>query len=469
MLCCVLLSGLLSCGKLLPSTTTPPATTTTPPVTTTTTTVDRQALKASLLTAAQEQTSGDFPSATDWLLHWGLSGFDNYKLLSIESGYDFYFIGDVPPALQTAQSLVSFFCEYFADTVDFDDSDELTGTLIDCYLAAVGDKYAHYMDQEAFADHLAGMSGTYTGIGVSVIYDKIALTLEIVTVFQDSPAEQAGIMSGDFIIAVEGETVVSLGYAEAINRIRGEADTEVTLTLRRGETELTVTCTRAEITEQTVTYRLIEQDDVRLGYVHLSQFNELTYEQFVEAVETLAAAEVAGFIFDVRGNPGGLLSSILDVLDYLLPDGYPLARYLYYDGQVNTDTGDDDHVLTLPMVVLCNQYTASAGELFTSALQDYAAEGLTEAVVVGITTYGKGTMQGLFEFIDGTALTISIGYYNPPFSDNYEGVGVAPDQSVSLPEELAGVGIHRLSYEEDLQLQAAVAVFTSAPTGGATH
>lgn len=408
---------------------------------------------AELLLSGAEAAEGTKSSVTDWILSWGFDGFWDDKLLAVEQVYDYYYVGDIPDHLTVARTLVSLFCEYLLADTDLSDVDDVTDAFITCYLEAVGDKYAYYMDRESYASYSSDVSGVYEGIGVSAVFDSTLGGIEVVSVFEGSPAEEAGLLVGDVIVAVEGNTVRELGYYEAIDRIRGEAGTYVRITVSRGGEELDFTCQRRQVTEETVVWRM--QTD-RIGYVRISTFSEVTAAQFKTAVDQLVSLGAESLVFDLRSNSGGLLSSILEILDYLLADGYPLANYFYYDGSTDADLGGDGHSVDLPFAVLCNAYTASAAELFTSALKDYDEKGLADATVVGTRTYGKGMMQTLIAFVDDTAMTVSIAYYQPPYSPNYEGVGVLPHHTVHLAEGLENVNVGKLTPEEDTQLAKAV-------------
>ena len=162
---------------------------------------------------------------------------------------------------------------------------------------------------------------------------------------------------------------------------------------------------------------------------------------------------VEKLVFDVRYNPGGSLDSVLTILDYLLPEG-PMIRIAYANGKEQIYYSDASE-FDLPMAVLVSGNTASAGELFTAALKDYG-----KAPVIGTQTYGKGTMQSLFEIGDGSLISISVAYYNPPISDNYDGVGITPDIVIDLTEEQKQVSIYKISDLDDPQMQTAIAVLS---------
>jgi len=183
----------------------------------------------------------------------------------------------------------------------------------------------------------------------------------------------------------------------------------------------------------------------------IQSFDLITPEQFFSAMDDLLAQGAEGFIFDLRYNPGGDLSSITKILDYLLPEG-PIIRIHYKSGEEEVMKSDANY-LNMPLAVLINGRTASAAELFSAAIKDYEL-----GTLVGTTTYGKGTMQATMPLEDNSAVVISIAKYNPPFSDNYDGVGIAPDVEVELDEELQKVNRFKIADIDDNQLQTAIAV-----------
>jgi carboxyl-terminal processing protease len=239
--------------------------------------------------------------------------------------------------------------------------------------------------------------------------------------------------------------------------IRGEAGSAVVLSVLRGDTALTLTAVRANYSPQTVYAEAVMQDGQLFGYVRIVEFLSVqtTYNQFKNAVDGLIAQNVQGFIFDVRDNSGGDLNAILYILDYLLPEG-PLV-HMYYAGREKPVTySSDASEIDLPMVVLANENTASAAELFTSALRDYE-----KAEVIGKKTFGKGCGQSGTMFSDGSVAFITTFLYNPPYSEGYDGIGIYPDHEVTLAEEWTNKNLFLVPHEEDAQLMKAVEVITS--------
>lgn len=322
--------------------------------------------------------------------------------------------------------------------------------VIDAYVASV-DKYGAYLTPEEYAERIADNNAEVDGIGVHVIYNAEYSCIEIVNVMPESPAEKAGLLPGDLIVTIEGQPVQELGYYPAIDLVKGERGTNVSLIVRRGEAyaeSLEFSVMRDKVTEQTVLHRVTETD-AKIGYIRILSFDKGTVGQFTEAVEDLKAKGCEKLVLDVRNNPGGLLNSVTAILDYILPEG-PIVRLISKDGTVET-IDSDEKCLDMEMIVICNGSTASAGELFTSAIKDYGL-----AKVIGTVTYGKGTVQQIRPLPDGDALSISYKMYSPPVSDNYEGIGITPDIIVEMEDNVANINIYKLSETEDTQLRRAI-------------
>ncbi len=383
-----------------------------------------------------------------YLSDFGITHFDKSKFLWIELKFDDYFNlkGGLPSVSEHAKLTAKDFLENYYDTIDLNNRSAVTNALITCYVNAIGDKYSIYRTPSEHETYDTDMSGKFGGIGVVIEYDHIEETLRVTTVYIDSPAEAAGIQPGDYIQGVNGKTTETVGYLNVINYVRGEIGSTVTVTVKRGEELIDFDVTRAEIEEKTVAYTI---DEDNFGYVQIVGFKANTYSQFVEAIDALEAAKVDGVIFDLRGNPGGYVDAVCNMLSYLIPSGHTIVTY-QYKGQMasgiksNTDihpTKTDpedpkkplkaDHTYNVPMVVLCDEYTASAGELFTAAIRDYTLAGLLNGVTVGHKTYGKGIMQSSWSYYDSSSITMTVAYYNPPSGINYHGEGIKPDREVT--------------------------------------
>ncbi len=335
------------------------------------------------------------------------------------------------------------------------DDAALMDAIMQGYVYGTGDEYGAYYNSEQFLELMTDIGGEMTGIGVSVIYNADYNAIEVLNIMPDSPALEAGVMIGDLIITVgeDKESVSELGYTPAVNKMQGQAGTEAVFTVARGanyEERIDFRITRAKVTELTVMYHPYEPDPT-VGVIKIMNFDGKTPEQFTEAVNELGMQGCDKLVVDLRYNPGGELNSILSILDFLLPEG-PIIRTFDKDNNMVESYNSEESALDVPMSVIVNGSTASAAELFTSAMKDY-----DRATIVGTTTFGKGCMQSTMAMSDYSAASVTVRMYNPPFSDNYHGIGIVPDIEVELDEALAEKNIYKITDEEDNQLRAAVA------------
>lgn len=314
-------------------------------------------------------------------------------------------------------------------------------------LEAVGDPYSEYMTAEEFAAYTAERSGNYVGIGVHVTFDQTQDAIAIYRVTPGSPAEQSGLRTGDLIVAVEDVAVSAATYNEAVDLVAGEEGTDVSLTIRRGEETIDLSITRAKVESRNVLYEKLG-DTAYLSILSFSESN--VTEQFQDALEAAKQDGCTSYLFDLRNNPGGNLDVVCAVLDELLPANQTILHIIDAQGNDQTRETENEAYLDAPMAVLCNGNTASAAELFTADLRDYGL-----ATIVGVTTYGKGTMQTISPLSDGSAVKLTSNFYNPASNVSYDGVGIRPDVEVKLTAEQSA-RFYLLSHEEDPQLQAAL-------------
>ena len=263
--------------------------------------------------------------------------------------------------------------------------------------------------------------------------------ITIVKPFDDAPTAEAGILKDDILYAVEGEEVTGEDLNMVVAKLKGEEGTTVNVTIYRATEDryIDVAVKRAVVNVPTVTYKML---DDQIGYIQISEFEEVTAEQFAAAVDDLESQGMKSLIFDLRDNGGGLLDSVCDILDRVLP-----KELLVYtedkNGNREEEWAKDDDRIEVPMVVLVNGNTASASEIFTGALKDY-----DEAEIIGTTTFGKGIVQSIVPLFDGSAVKLTSAKYYTPSGVCIHGTGIEPDQVVEYDKEL----------EEDNQLQAAI-------------
>ncbi len=343
------------------------------------------------------------------------------------------------------------------------DEDSLLDCAVKGYVAGSGDRYGFYYNAEEAKVLEDDIAGETEGIGVSVIYNADVGAVEIISVGADTPSDEAGLIVGDliaYIVNDDGseEAVADLGYEAAITRLRGPSGTEAHFIAFRPDgkgayTEKEYKITRTRFEAESVMWHVYSPDET-IGVIKITGFDQKTPGQFKTAVSELRAAGCEKLIFDVRYNPGGDKDAVCDVLDFLLPEG-PTMRTVDKEGNYTVIAESDADFLDMPMAVVVNGSTASAGELFTAALKDYGA-----AKVIGTTTFGKGTMQSIRPLSDGeTYLKITTAYYCPPKSENYDGVGITPDVEIELDEALLEKNIYKVTDEEDNQLRAAADTF----------
>ena len=322
--------------------------------------------------------------------------------------------------------------------------DALQEAIVKGYVKGLKEPYTVYYNEEETNALFQATSGEFGGIGVVVTEDLETGLLTFVTVYEDAPGEAAGFLEGDLVYKVNGEDITGMDMDTVISKIRGKIGTTVEITVLRGENleEYTATATRALIKDDTVTS---EMKDGKVGYILLSSFEDVTYDQFEEALTDLSNQNMQGLVVDLRGNPGGNLSTVCDVLDLILPEG-TIVSTKDRNGKGETYKSDEERQLNIPLVVLINEYSASAAEIFAGAVKDYGI-----GTLVGMTTYGKGIVQNVYKLRDGTSLKITGSEYFTPNGTSIHGVGVKPDVEVKYEYDAANP-------EWDNQLEKALEV-----------
>ncbi|MFT4144590.1 MAG: S41 family peptidase [Mobilitalea sp.] len=332
------------------------------------------------------------------------------------------------------------------DNVSFEDG------IYKGFISSLEDPYSTYFTKEEYSALMESSSGIYCGIGATVSQDVKTGIITIVKPFKNSPAIKAGLLPGDIIIKVDGEEVTGKDLSEVVGHMKGIEGTTVELSIgREGEKEpLKFTITRQEIEVPTIEYQMLDNS---IGYIIITQFDEVTVTQFNKAVDALEKQKMKALIVDVRNNPGGLLDSVVNVLDRLLPP--ELIVYTMDKNNVRKEeSATDDKTVKVPMAVLINGNSASAAEIFAGTLQDYKT-----ATIVGTTSFGKGIVQQVIPLSDGTAVKLTISKYYTPNGRNIHGTGITPDVSIELNDELAKEVT--IPIDKDNQLQKAIKLMKS--------
>lgn len=314
-------------------------------------------------------------------------------------------------------------------------------------ILATGDRWSYYIPASEYESYQEQKENAYVGVGITIQKLEEQAGFAIIQVNPDGPAAEAGVLIGDILIGVEEQNVREFSTEEVRSLVRGKEGTYVKMTVLRQGDHKAFSVERRQVLTPVALSEMLED---KVGLVTIANFDERCAEETIHAIETLLKNGAEKLVFDVRHNPGGFASEMVDVLDYLLPEG-ELFRTVSYDGKEHVDTSDAAH-LEIPMAVLVNGGSYSAAEFFAAALRDYNA-----AVIVGEQTTGKGFYQNTFRLKDGSAVALSVGKYYTPSGTTLEGVGITPDRKVELSEEDASALYYgTLLPEDDEQLQEAI-------------
>lgn len=309
--------------------------------------------------------------------------------------------------------------EYYYQDADID-VDAMTEGMYAGMVNALGDPYSVYYTEEEWNDLMQETAGIYYGIGAYLMIDPNTGLGKISGVIENTPAEEAGLRADDLLYLVDGESTMGMELSEIVARVKGEEGTKVHLTIyREGETDyLEIDVERRQIEAPTVKYEMLENN---IGYIQITEFDDVTTDQFTEALAVVKGSGAKGLVLDLRGNPGGSLNVVVDIARQILPKGLIVYTEDKY-GERDEYTCDGRHELDMPLAVLVNGNSASASEILAGAIKDY-----NKGTLVGTTTFGKGIVQRVLPLTDGTALKLTISAYYTPNGNNIHGVGIEPD------------------------------------------
>ncbi|MEA5508885.1 S41 family peptidase [Crocosphaera sp. UHCC 0190] len=297
-------------------------------------------------------------------------------------------------------------------------------------LKDLGDPYTRFLPPNEFSVLTSQTSGELSGVGVRLALDKRTSQLYVVESVRNSPAMEAGVKRGDRLIRINGKPTALMSLEQAQEEITGAVGTEVSLQLSRREKGVfQVTLKRAQIEIASVTYHLQEDEKHRIGYIKLDEFSSHAAEQMKQAIEELGQQQVSGFILDLRGNPGGLLFSSVDIARLWLQKG-EIVSTIDRKGGDRHFSANGTSITDLPLVILVDEGSASASEILTGALKENG-----RATIVGTTTYGKGTVQSVHSLTDGSGLAVTIARYYPPSGTDINHKGIRPDVYLDLTME----------------------------------
>ncbi|QQE66428.1 peptidase S41 [Leptolyngbya sp. BL0902] len=307
-------------------------------------------------------------------------------------------------------------------------------------LEQLEDPYTRFMDPEEFRNMQIDTSGELTGVGIQISQDEESKEIVVVAPIEDTPAFEAGIRSQDVILQIDGESTEGMELNDAVSRIRGPVNSEVVLTIRRGEETLEVPIIRARIEIHPVRHSVQPGPEGPVGYIRLTQFSANAASEMSEAIRDLEAQNVTGYILDLRSNPGGLLYASIDIAQMWLNEG-TIVSTVNRQGVVDEEVASNRALTTRPLVVIVDGGSASASEILSGALQDNQ-----RAVLVGTRTFGKGLVQSVRSLADGSGVAVTVAKYLTPSGRDINRHGIEPDIPVELTEEQR----ERLASERDL-------------------
>jgi len=353
-------------------------------------------------------------------------------------------ISDIESKLSSLEELVNQYY-YYTDKVDMN---VVADQIYSAYMNGLKDKYAAYYTKDEMTQRMESVNGSYCGIG-AVVSQNDSKEVVIVEPYENSPAEEAGLKQGDIILSIDGTSLAGMTLDSAVSLVKGEEGSTAVFKVKREEDEFEVNIVRRQVDVPTVSSEMKDGD---IGYIYITSFELTTTGQFTQAVDTLIENGAKGIIFDLRNNGGGALDAVVDMLDYLLPEGLVMYVEDKYDNRQNYTSDKECVNEDIPMAVLINGNSASASEVFTGALQDYG-----RAKIFGTKSYGKGVVQNLIPLSDGSGIKMTIAEYFTPKGRNFDGNGIDPDEVVELPTEEEAYDENKVLKEEyDTQLNKAV-------------
>lgn len=329
-------------------------------------------------------------------------------------------------------------------------------------LDTLDDPYTRFMDPQEFRNMEIDTSGELTGVGIQISKEEETEEIVVVSPIEDTPASNAGILPGDVITAIDGESTEGLELSDAVNLIRGPVDSEVTLTVDRDGESLDFDLVRARIEIHPVRYSYKPTPDGGVGYIRLTQFSANAAVEMREAIRELEVRDVTGYVLDLRSNPGGLLYSSIDISRMWLSQG-KIVSTVNREGSVDENVASDQALTDKPLVVLVDGGSASASEILSGALQDNS-----RAVLVGTTTFGKGLVQSVRRLGDGSGVAVTIAKYLTPSGRDINSLGIEPDFIVELTEEqreYLSEDRDRIGTQEDPQYAKAIEVLNDLIRG----
>ena len=351
--------------------------------------------------------------------------------------------GDNSKISKTLQYYKSFIKEkYFGEM----DEDKMLESAIKGYVEGLGDEYSEYITKEEMEDYMADATGKYVGIGVYISNNTKTNQIVVLAPMEGSPAEKAGIKSGDVISKVDGIEYKGEELSEASSKMKGEEGTKVKIEITRDEQKIELEVERKTIKVNHVEGKVLDNN---IGYIQISTFDDGCYEEFKEKYNELSSKNIKSLIIDLRNNGGGIVDESINIADMMVDKDKTLLITAAKGGKEETTKSKTQKVIDMPIVFLVNEHTASASEILTVAVK----ENLENVKVVGTKTYGKGVIQSIFTLSDGSGIKLTTNEYYTPNHNTINKVGITPDYEIEFP---SGESIYSIDEEKDPQLQKAI-------------
>ena len=347
---------------------------------------------------------------------------------------------DISQTLDTYKSLIE---KYYLGDID---EEGLKEGAIKGYIEGLGDPYTEYISKEDMNDYLEDTMGNFVGIGIYMVQDTESNRIMVLSPIKNSPAERAGIKPGDLIMSVNGEECTADDMTAISTKIKGEEGTTVKLQILREEETLDFEIKRENIVVNPVEGEVLENN---IGYIEFSSFDENTAEEFKTKFEELQSKGITSLIIDLRNNGGGIVDEALQIADYIADKDSVLLYEVDKDNNETVEKSENDPIINMPIIILTNENTASSSEILAGALKD-----LGKAKIVGTKTYGKGVIQQILTLPDGSGLKITTEKYLTPNRTEINEIGIEPNETVELPEDVDDV--FNIDRSKDTQLQKAI-------------
>jgi len=326
-----------------------------------------------------------------------------------------------PVQKKVAEILSALSAYYYEDIPTEKLPDGMYAGMVD----SLGDRYTTYFTAEEYKEYISGSNGTYYGIGAVLTQDRKTGVISISRVYEGSPAEKAGLLKGDIFISADGVAAEGIDITEFVTHVKGDKGTKVKLVMERDGKKKTFTVIRDEVEVPTVEHQMLKN---HTGYISILEFDKVTADQFRTALKDLKKQKMTSLIVDLRDNPGGMVSSVTEILDEILPKG--LLVYTQDKNGKKTEYKSDSNELGMPLAVLVNENSASSSEIFAGAIKDYEY-----GTLIGTKTFGKGIVQVLLPLSDGSAIKVTTAKYFTPKGNYIHEVGIEPDVKLEYKQQ----------------------------------